>query len=223
MSGRVAMPDLSFGVVIADVVAFAASPTILFKVRISNANADETVHSIILNTEIRIEASRRHYDAPAGSRLQELFGEPPRWGQTVKSILWTHATTTVPPFQSECIAELPVACTYDFDVAAAKYFHSLDDGDVPLLFLFGGTVFYSREEQRIQAAQIPWEKDARYRMPVRVWKEMMERYYPNSPWLKLRKDIFDRLYQYRVERGLPTWEAAIDRLLRESASGWESE
>jgi hypothetical protein len=41
----------------------------------------------------------------------------------------------------------------------------------------------------------------------------MDHYYPNSAWLCLRKDVFDRLYEYKRQRGLPTWEQALESLL----------
>ena len=104
-------------------------------------------------------------------------------------------------------------CTYDFNVAAAKYFHALRDGEVPLLLLFSGTVFYRGEGGALQIAPVPWSKEAAFRLPVRVWKEMMERHYPNSAVLRLRRDVFDRLHRFKVERGLPTFDQAMEALL----------
>jgi hypothetical protein len=207
------MPELDFGVLDAEALPFAASPTMLFRLRIHNAAPGEQIHSIMLRAQIRIEATRRHYDPQAEARLLELFGEPHRWGETLRSLLWTHASVIVPRFEDSVVAELPVACTYDFEVAASKYFHALEDGEVPLLFLFSGTIFYTREGGPLQIAQIPWEKEALFRLPVRTWKEMMEHFFPNSAWLRLRKDVFDRLYAYKAQRALPSWEAALDELL----------
>ena len=50
-------------------------------------------------------------------------------------------------------------------------------------------------------------------MPAHVWKELMEHHYPNSAWLALRRDVFDRLYAYKRNHGLATWEQVIDELL----------
>ena len=135
------MPDLDFGVVDAEVLPFAAGPTMLFKLHIQNAVVVERIHSIMLRAQVRIEPTRRHYDPETEARLLELFGAPHQWGETLRSLLWTHATTIVPRFSGSTIAELPIVCTYDFEVAAAKYFYALEDGAVPLLFLFSGTVF----------------------------------------------------------------------------------
>ncbi len=134
----------------------------------------------------------------------------------MRSFLWTHTVLQVPSFSESTVADMPVTCTYDLEVAAAKYFHALEDGEVPLEFLFSGMVFYTGEDGRLQTTRISWEKEAEFRLPVRLWKEMMEHYFPNSAWIRLHKDAFDQLYDYKVRRGLPTWEAAVEALLRAS-------
>jgi Family of unknown function (DUF6084) len=209
------VPDLHFQIEGAEVLEFAAVPSLLFKLRIENLE-EEPIRSVALNTQIRIAATLRHYDAAEQERLLEVFGEPHRWSNTLRSLLWTHTTLQVPPFSGSTVADMPVPCTYDLEVVAAKYFYALEEGEVPLEFLFSGTVFYAGEGGRLQVTRISWEKEAEFRLPVRVWKEMMERYFPNSAWIRLRRDAFDQLYNYKVRRGLPTWEAAVEALLRES-------
>ena len=61
--------------------------------------------------------------------MLELFGEPERWSSTLRNLLWTHASVTVPSFEESCLVDVPVPCTYDFNVAAAKYFYGLEDGE----------------------------------------------------------------------------------------------
>jgi hypothetical protein len=209
------VPDLDFGVEGAEVLEYAAAPSLLFKLCIENLE-EEPIRSVTLNAQVRIAATQRHYDAAEQEQLLEVFGEPHRWGNTLRSLLWAHTTLQVPSFSGSTVVDMPVPCTYDFDVVAAKYFHALEDGEVPLEFLFSGTVFYAGEGERLQVARISWEKEAQFRFPVRVWKEMMEHYFPNSAWIRLRKDAFDQLYDYKVRRGLPTWEAAVESLLRAS-------
>jgi hypothetical protein len=209
------VPDLNFRVEGAEVLEFAAVPSLLFKLRIENGE-EEPIRSVALNTQIRIAATQRHYDTMEQERLLEVFGEPNRWRNTLRSLLWTHTVLQVPPFSGSTVVDMPVPCTYDLEVIAAKYFYALEDGEVPLEFLFSGTVFYAAEDRRLQVARISWEKEAEFRLPVRLWKEMMERYFPNSAWIRLRKDAFDRLYDYKAHRGLPTWEAVIEALLHTS-------
>ena len=209
------MPDLNFEVVDAEVLSFAAVPSLLFKLRIENAG-EEPIRSVALNTQIRIAAAQRHYDAAEQEKLLELFGEPHRWGETLRSLLWTHTVLQVQPFSGSTVVDMPVPCTYDLEVVAAQYFHALDDGEVPLEFLFSGTVFYAGEGVGMQVARISWEKEAEFRLPVRLWKEMMDHYFPNSAWIRLHRDAFDRLYEYKVSMGFPTWESAVEALLRAS-------
>jgi hypothetical protein len=209
------VPNLDFRVAGAEVQEFAAVPSLLFKLRVENLE-EEPIRSLSLNTQIRIAATQRHYDSAEQERLLELFGEPSRWKDTLRSLLWTHTVLQVPAFSGSTVADMPVPCTYDLEVVAAKYFYALEDGEVPLEFLFSGTVFYAGADGRLQVERIPWEKEAEFRLPVRLWKEMMDHYFPNSAWIRLRRDAFDRLYDYKVRKGLPTWEAAVEALLRAS-------
>ena len=212
------MPDLDFRVEDAGVLEFAAVPSLLFKLRIENLE-EEPIRSVALNTQIRIAATQRHYEPAEQGRLLEVFGEPHRWGHTLRSFLWTHTVLQVPRFSGSTVVDMPVPCTYDLEVVAAKYFYALEGGEVPLEFLFSGTVFYAGQGGWLQTARISWEKEAEFRLPVRLWKEMMEHYFPNSAWIRLQKDAFDRLYDYKVRGGFPTWEAAVEALLL--ASGQE--
>lgn len=208
------MPDLGFKIEGAEVAKFAASPQIAFKLGLTNANPDETIHSVALRCQIQIEVTRRRYTAEDQQKLRDLFGEPERWSQTLRNLLWTHVNVNVPPFKDSIVVDLPVPCTFDFNVGATKYFHGLGDGDVPLCVMFSGTVFYALAGEAMQVSPISWEKEARFSMPVQVWREMMETYYPNTAWLCLRRDIFERLYEYKVRHGIPTWEQALESMMQ---------
>jgi hypothetical protein len=207
------MPDLSFQVERAQVVPHSATPLLAFGLRLTTANPRETIHTVALRCQIQLEVTRRKYTAEDQERLRDLFDEPSRWGQTLKNLLWTHVSIIVPSFQGTTIADVPVPCTFDFNVAATKYFDGLADGEVPICLQFSGTVFYANAEGGLQVAPISWDKEARFKLPVKVWRDMMESYYPNSAWLCLHKDAFDRLYQYKVRHGIPTWEEVVESIL----------
>ncbi len=207
------MPNLSFQVEGVKVVEHAASPLLAFDLRLTNSNPEEIIHTVALRCQIQLEVTRRTYTPDDQARLRDLFDEPSRWGQTLKNLLWTHASIGVPSFQSTTVADVPVPCTFDFNVAATKYFHGLADGDVPICLQFSGTVFYAAAEGGLQVAPISWDKEARFKLPVKVWRDMMETYYPNSAWLCLRKDAFDRLYQYKVRQGIPSWEEVVESIV----------
>ncbi len=208
------MPDLSFKVEGAAVDPYAAAPMLALKLRITNADEDQPIHTVALRCQIQLEVSRRRYTSEEQAKMRDLFGEPERWNQTLRSLLWTHVSVVVPSFQGSTLTDLPIHCTFDFNVAATKYFEGLTDGEIPLHLMFSGTVFYADSEDVLQVAPISWEQEARFRLPVKVWHGMMDTYYPNTVWLNLRRDVFDRLYQYKTQHGIPTWEQALESMLR---------
>ncbi|MGZ3673702.1 MAG: DUF6084 family protein [Ktedonobacterales bacterium] len=211
------MPDLDFQIEGAEILRYASAPTLLFKLRIENVEG-EPVRSVALKTLIRILTTQRRYASDEQERLVELFGTTERWGETLKAMVWAHTTILVPPFTGSTVVDVTIHCTYDFEVVTAKYFHAVKQGVIPLEFLFSGTVFYAGRVG-LQVSQISWEKEAHYPLPAGLWHEMMNLYFPNSAWLRLRQDVFDRLYSYKARQGFATWEDAVERLLRTSEEG----
>lgn len=210
------MPELTFRIDSASVVEFAAVPMVAFQLHIKNSTPDESIHTVALRCQIQIETTRRRYTPEEQERLVDLFGTPDRWSQTLRSMLWTHVNLVVPSFEgASTVVDMQVPCTFDFNVAATKYFAGLEDGEIPLNMLFSGTVFYAPADSPLQVAPISWEQEAKYKLPVKLWREMMESYYPNSVWINLRKDIFERLYRYKMQHGIPTWEQALERIMTE--------
>jgi hypothetical protein len=206
------MPDLDFTVEGVEAIPYAAVPTLGFKLRVRNATADQPVRNVALQIQLQIEPAQRAYNPREKERLNELFGEPSRWGQTLKTLLWARTTLFIGPFTGETLVELPVHCTFDFNVAATKYFAGLEGGFIPVTLLFSGTVFYE-EDGLLQIGQISWSREATHRLPVGVWKTMMDLYYPNTAWLVLERPVFERLLAYKSREGLGTLERALDRAL----------
>lgn len=206
------MPDLTFLVESAQPLPYSAAPLLGFRLSVENRPADENIRSIHLQCQIRIDTARRPYNPEEQRRLLDLFGEPSRWSRTLHSMLWTQASVLIPPFSGTTQADLPVPCTFDLTVATAKYFNGLEDGSIPLTLLFSGSVFYDSDDG-LQVTQIPWSKEAAYALPVASWKKLIDMYYPNTAWLGLRRDVFDRLNQYKTDRGIPTWEQALESIL----------
>jgi hypothetical protein len=189
-----------------------------FKVKVTNQPASERIQSIILQAQIQIQAPQRAYSPNEKSKLFELFGPPEQWGQTLRGKLWTLVSTTVRSFTDSTEATLSVPCSYDLNIAATKYFYGLEEGEVPLLFLFSGTVFYAGAEGQLQVQQISWNKECAYRMPVQLWKDLMEQHYPNTAWLYLDRDVFERLAEFKRRSGTASWEQAIEKLLEKNGS-----
>lgn len=206
-------PELSFSVESVTALAPAAVPTLRFALRIDAAGA--AVRSIVLGVQLRIAAGQRGYDAAERVPLADLFGAERRWGETVRSLPWTTATLVVPPFEDDVLMQLDVPCTYDFDVAAARYLAALRDGEIPLELLFSGTVFHD-DAGRLQAGLIPWDREAGCRLPVRVWREAIDQLFPGSAWIRLDRVAFDRLAAFRARGAHTSWEGALDALLVEA-------
>jgi hypothetical protein len=215
--GEGAAPELEFAVQGAGGLEYAAVPTLRFDLSIVGPPGVQ-IRSVALNVQIRIAATRRRYDARAEERLFELFGRGEQWKTSLRSLHWLNVPFQVGPFMGEATVELPVTCTYDLEVTAARYFHALEDGDVPLEFLFGGTVFYAGEGGALRVAPIAWDREADYRLPLSVWRATMDRHFPNSAWLRLGKGSFDRLHAYKAQRALMSWDDAVDSLMRDAGA-----
>lgn len=207
------MPELTITVTGVEMVPFAAAPMLALKLRVENKDPEEAIHTVVLRSQIQIEVARRRYTGPEQQRLRDLFGEPERWGQTLRNLLWTNASVVVPRFQGSIAVDFEVPCTFDFNVATTKYFSGLEDGEIPIVLMFSGSVFYTDEEGSLRVAPISWDKETKFRLPLKVWKDMMDAYYPNSAWLCVRRDVFEELHQYKIERGIPSWEQAFEDLL----------
>jgi hypothetical protein len=207
------MVDLLFSVERVEAEKFSVSPLLLFELRIASAEPERRVENVQLNCQVRIEPARRSYDACARERLSELFGGEERWGETLHSLLWTQASVSAPRFERETLVRLPVPCTYDFSVASTKYFYALTEGDIPLSLLFSGSVFYRDDSEGLQIAHIPWSKEASFRLPATVWRDLMAAYYPNGAWLRIGSEAFERFYRFKRRRGFLDFDDALDELL----------
>jgi Family of unknown function (DUF6084) len=205
------MPELAFDCIEVRPLRFAAAPTLTFRLRVADVSRTP-IHAIALRVQIRIEPQRRRYQPQESELLAGVFGEPSRWGQTLKPFQFASQSVMVPSFVGACEVELSVPCTYDLEVAAGKYLHALRDGVVPMVLLFSGTVF-AKGEQGFWVEQVPWHAEAAYRMPVAVWEDLMDLYFPASAWIRLHRQTVDALLLYKARHAIPTWDAAMDRLL----------
>jgi hypothetical protein len=203
-----APPALAFRVSGAGPADSTAAPALRFDLEIG---ASAPVRSLMLDVQVRIAVRRRTYDAATRERLREVLGELQAGAHAPASLLWTRATLLVAGFADQAGAELIVPCTYDFEVASAKYLMALDDGAIPLDLLFSGTLFYG--DGALQAARIPWDCEATHRLPVAAWRAAMDRFFPGRAWLRVRRESLERLAAYKRAHAHLTWDDALDALL----------
>ncbi len=190
----------------------AMAPVLDFRARITESVGRE-IYTIALTCQVNIDPAKRRYDEDTRARLVELFGEPQRWGATTKSFMWQSVQVLVPSFSGETTFDIPLICNYDTEIAATKYFYSVPDGQVPLTFLFSGSIFFRDGSGGLTIAQVPWACDARYQMPLEVWRQLIARHYPNQAWVSVHTETLDKLQEYKAHRGLPSYDACVADLL----------
>ncbi len=215
INGRQGPPDPEFAVVDARTVRHAAAPMIMLDLRVRE-HSGRDVYMIALTIQLMIEPARRSYDDATRERLVELFGAPERWAVTTRSLVWAQLDVLVPAFTGSTTVSVPISCSYDLELAAAKYLHSLPGGEVPLALHFNGTIYYPGEHGALQMVLVPWNKSTDYRMPVSVWRETVEHYYPNTGWVALRSQTLEALAREKRNRGLPTLDECVRELLAEA-------
>jgi hypothetical protein len=210
------MPNLKFEIVLSEVKQYAVVPTLAFKLRITNNVEDEEVYAAALKCQVMIEAIKRTYNEDSKDKLHELFGEPFRWDETLRSFFWTIINVPVPRFIGSTDVEIAIPCSEDQALAAGKYFYAVSDGHVPLAFLFSGTLFYKDPEGHLQITLVPWEKEALCKMPANLWQQMMDTHFPNSRWMRVRKDIYERLVKYKSHTAFATLDNCLESILDEA-------
>jgi hypothetical protein len=212
-----APPSLGFAVGQAAPADYVAVPTLRFPLSIEAAEG-QVVRSILLDVQIQIAARRRPYGGEEVDRLLELFGTPERWATTLRTLLWMRTNVIVPPFTGSTAIDLLVPCSYDLELTASRYFAALAEGEVPLEFLFSGTVFYSTPGGALQTARIPWEHEVEHRLPIATWRATMDRHFPGAAWLRLGRESFDRLSAYKARHAFESWDVTIEALLAKAGS-----
>jgi hypothetical protein len=200
---------------------YAVVPQMQMTLRISETSG-QRVEAIALRCQIRIEPARRRYSNDEADRLNDLFGETQRWADTLKPMQFTNLSIMVPGFTGSTEIDLPVPLTYDMEIGATRYFAGLDDGEVPLLLLFSGSVF-SLLAGQMSVTQVPWSKETSYRLPISIWREAIDAHFPNSSWIRLSSTAMDELLEYKTRKALPTWEATVLSLLDEAAEPLSAE
>jgi hypothetical protein len=190
----------------------AGTPALRFTVGVSDESGRE-VYTIALTAHVQIDAERRGYDPDTRGRLLDLFGEPERIPQTAGVLPFGRVESLVPSFTGSGSFELIVPVTGDLEQAASRYLAALAGGTVPLTFFFNGAIFYRGELDRLQVTLVPWSSSARFRLPLAVWHELLERRYGASGFVRLTGETLTALRLRRTTLGLPTLEATIAELL----------
>jgi Family of unknown function (DUF6084) len=206
------VPEPEFAVTGAAHVAFAATPTMLFSATVAEPGEHE-IQSIALTVQVMIDPAKRGYDPETRQRLAELFGPPASWAPSTSGLAWARVSAAVPGFTGSTPFAIEVPCTYDLEVAAAKYFYAVRDGEIPLSFHFNGNIFYYGSGDRLQVLPVSWSNTAQYKLPVSTWRAMIAEHYPGGGWIRIGDPTLAALNDRRGARGLPSFDACITELL----------
>lgn len=201
-----------FSVLDVSAVPFAAAPTLAFAMHVSDPTG-RPVHTMALSVQVQFEPAKRVYDDATRARLVDLFGAPERWAATTHAFQWARIDVLVPGFTGATSFTLELPCSYDLELAAARYVYSLPDGEVPLAFHFTGMVLYAGEHDRLQVAQVPWSCSARWRMPVAAWREAIRAVYPEGGWVRLSQPTLDALLARKAAEGDHDLDTTVAGLL----------
>ncbi len=210
---RPVAPDPEFTITGVAHQAFAAAPTLVFAALASDLSGGQ-IQSMALNVQVMIDPAKRGYDDETRARLAELFGPPASWAPSTSGLAWAQVATGVPGFAGSTTFAIEVPCTYDLEVAAAKYFYAIAGGEVPLSFHFSGNVFFTASGGALQVVPVAWSNTATFRMPIAVWRAMIAEHYPSGGWIRIDHETLAALQDRRSARGLPTFDACVAELLR---------
>jgi hypothetical protein len=210
------MPALAFEITDVETAPRTVAPLLMFHLEVTNLPAEEQIQGVILEMQIQFLCPQRSYTDLEKENLIELFGPPDCWGQTLRDRLWTHATATLGSFAGTARTRVAVPCTFDLNLSASRFLHGLEEGDVPLLFLFSGTAFHAGPDGQLQAHRIAAGSECTYKMPVGLWRGMMDKHWPNAAWLACDRAVFDRLWDYKRRNQLSDWDQTLEHLLEDA-------
>jgi hypothetical protein len=188
------------------------APALRFDLHVADPLGRDVI-TIALSTQIQLEPAKRVYDAQTKARLVELFGAPDRWGATTHAFQWARVEVLVPSFTGATSFALELPCSYDLEVAAARYCYSLPDGVIPLAFHFSGMVLSRDDDNLLSVERVPWSCSAHWSMPVEAWRRAVTAQYPGGGWIALQTETLDRLAVHRADYGDHSFDATVRALL----------
>jgi hypothetical protein len=209
--------DLAFTVVDVFAEPYAVAPQLTARLRVEE-RSEAVVHALALRAQVRIEPQRRRYTAEEEQGMLDLFGPRERWTDTLRPFLWMQTSVLVQGFSGVTEVDLPLPCSYDFDVTGSKYLHAVREGAVPVRLLFSGTVF-TRGISGFGVEQVPWDREATHDVPVSAWRDMIAQHFPSTGWLRLDHDTIRALAAYRSAGGFTGWEDTMGALLQRAGEG----
>lgn len=210
----------TFEVLGCEVRADHAQPSLDLRLEISDPDPEALpLQALDLRCQVRVLPESRSYGPEARARLAAIFTAG-RAEVPLPALHWATVPLGVRAFRGETTATLNLPCPVEAHLATGRYLFALEAGAVPLRLLFSGMIMRRREDQSLVAEPMSWSREARFDLPVETYQDAIERYYPNQRPVLVSTETFRRMEAFQAAQALPSWEAALDRLLsRQEAEG----
>ena len=181
---------------------YAAVPTIMLRTADHRARPERTVHAVALRCQIRIEPQRRRYEHEEEQRLVELFGEPPRGATRCGRSCGRTWRRPSPASRARPRSTCRSTCTLRLRGRGRRSSSIRSTTARSRSCCCSPGTAFTRSERGMNVAPVAWHADASFRLPVAVWRQMMDLYFPNSGWVMLSRDTLDALTQFKADRAL---------------------
>ena len=159
------------------------------------------VHAIALKCQIRIEPQRRRYEPAEEDRLLELFGETRSGATRCGRSCGPTSPPRSPAFTGATTIDLAGRVHLRLRGRRQRSTSTPSTAaTIPLVLLFSGTAF-TQGDAGFAVEPVAWHEEATYRLPVAVWRDVMDLYFPNSGWLRVDRDTLDAPAALQGRRG----------------------
>lgn len=179
-----------------------ATPTL--RLRLNLRASGEAIDAIALRARVQIEPWRRRYAPGEEALLSDLS---PR-----TALQWAEMSVVLPGFDGETLFDLAVACTYDLQVAAAKYLTALENGGIPVRLFFNGTIFRGATAG-FNVEMLPWDLECAGEIPAATWRRAMDACFAGQAWIRVERSTFDALRRFRAAHHCASWDDAVNAML----------
>lgn len=200
------MTKLLFEMIGAFAEAHPATPALRLRLRLRADGA--AIDAVALRVRVQMEPWRRRY----ADRERALLGDL----SATAALQWSETGIALAGFEGETAFEVPVACTYDLQVAAGKYLTALEDGAIPIRLFFNGTIFRGAPSG-FNVEMLPWDLECAGEIPVAVWQRAMDACFCGEAWIRIDRGVFDALRRYRSAHHHASWDETMNALLAAEA------
>jgi hypothetical protein len=182
------------------------APMAVMRIRLRNRNPSVEVVSVVGRLGIFVE-----YPLDIGGVRPELAREMLSFSQLVTG-----------PFRDETVAEAYVPITAEMDAALLLRFAGREVRKVPLVVTLEGFALYRGDSGNVLYYTLHADPplEARYILDFEEWNNIIRTFYGSDLiWIKIRRDVLERLEEVKRKRFYPSYSEMLEDLLRRLGEG----